>query len=292
MAWLTELGYEAISYDTYDAARVEFPAGPWGIGQPSEVQSVEGEQTVIAYAAPPAAGIASVARQLDTRLSALGYRLDYRCDGASCGDNYDFAYVTSRPLRDAYAHRQGPSIDRILVASEDGLHYRLLKKTGESGGDMLSVTLTDHADRHVPVGVVLRITRKYREVASDEPAGASLAQQVVHFVSASAEVDEQADAALSGVAAWMKRHPRARIAIVGYSDAQGDERGNQVLSEQRAASVENMLKHTYAIAPDRLDTHGNGASSPIGDNAMESGRAQNRRVEFHELDIQSHPGSM
>jgi len=44
--------------------------------------------------------------------------------------------------------------------------------------------------------------------------------------------------------------------------------------------VRTYLVDTFGVEADRLTTRGLGATSPVADNAKESGRALNRRVEL------------
>lgn len=77
----------------------------------------------------------------------------------------------------------------------------------------------------------------------------------------------------------MQQQPDLRIEIAGHTDNQGDPRLNLALSENRAKVVANYLIRR-GIREDRLDYKGYGGTRPLTDNASESARAQNRRVEF------------
>lgn len=77
----------------------------------------------------------------------------------------------------------------------------------------------------------------------------------------------------------LQQQPALRIEIAGHTDNQGDPRLNMALSENRAKVVTNYLIR-HGIAEDRLDAKGYGGTRPLTDNASESARAQNRRVEF------------
>lgn len=77
----------------------------------------------------------------------------------------------------------------------------------------------------------------------------------------------------------MQQQPTLRIEIAGHTDNQGDPRLNLALSENRAKVVANYLIRR-GISEDRLDHKGYGGTRALTDNATESARAQNRRVEF------------
>ncbi|WP_420146590.1 PA14 domain-containing protein [Spirosoma sp.] len=74
-------------------------------------------------------------------------------------------------------------------------------------------------------------------------------------------------------------HPNFQIEIAGHTDNVGDKRLNQTLSEFRAKVVASYLCR-HGIADSRVTFKGYGGSQPIADNASETLRAQNRRVEF------------
>lgn len=77
----------------------------------------------------------------------------------------------------------------------------------------------------------------------------------------------------------LKKNPSITIDIEGHTDAQGTEEYNKALSEARAKSVEQYLIKK-GIPEKRLESKGYGKSKPIAGNDNESGRQQNRRVEF------------
>ncbi len=70
-----------------------------------------------------------------------------------------------------------------------------------------------------------------------------------------------------------------RVEIVGHTDSTGSESVNNALSVERAHSVRDYLLSQGVPAP-RVTTLGKGEREPVADNASESGRARNRRVEI------------
>lgn len=74
-----------------------------------------------------------------------------------------------------------------------------------------------------------------------------------------------------------------KILVVGHTDATGTAEGNQRLSEQRARAVGDILADA-GIARKDIYYQGAGASRPVASNTTDEGRAQNRRVEFVEVD--------
>lgn len=69
------------------------------------------------------------------------------------------------------------------------------------------------------------------------------------------------------------------VEVGGHTDSAGSEAGNQTLSEERAASASARLQ-AQGVDPASITTVGFGEAQPIADNATETGRLLNRRVEF------------
>ncbi|MGL5003010.1 MAG: OmpA family protein, partial [Casimicrobium sp.] len=70
-----------------------------------------------------------------------------------------------------------------------------------------------------------------------------------------------------------------KLSIEGHTDSTGTAERNRELSAQRARSVLGALVG-LGIDPARLGSKGFGSDKPIADNANETGRAKNRRVEL------------
>lgn len=77
----------------------------------------------------------------------------------------------------------------------------------------------------------------------------------------------------------LNSYPDTDIQIQGHTDNKGSEAYNQSLSEQRAYAVSGYL-NSQNISGSRLMMVGYGEMLPKYLNDSESGRAQNRRVEF------------
>jgi OmpA-OmpF porin, OOP family len=82
---------------------------------------------------------------------------------------------------------------------------------------------------------------------------------------------------LANVAAILKAYPNAHVKIGGYTDNTGDAAANVALSDARAKNVMDALV-AAGVDPSRLESKGYGDQYPVGDNATEDGRAQNRRI--------------
>lgn len=80
----------------------------------------------------------------------------------------------------------------------------------------------------------------------------------------------------------LKDNPSWSIEIGGHTDDSGSDSYNKTLSQKRASSVRDYLI-SKGISSNRLMAKGYGEEQPIDDNTTESGKAQNRRVEFRIL---------
>jgi outer membrane protein OmpA-like peptidoglycan-associated protein len=78
---------------------------------------------------------------------------------------------------------------------------------------------------------------------------------------------------------FMELNPSVTIEIDGHTDNVGDDKVNQLLSENRAKSVYSFLI-TNKIPAARLTYKGFGETSPMAANTSDEGRQQNRRTEF------------
>ena len=84
---------------------------------------------------------------------------------------------------------------------------------------------------------------------------------------------------LYSVSLVLKEYKSTMIEVAGHTDSSGSESYNQMLSQQRASAVTNVLTRD-GVEPVRIDTVGYGESRPIASNATPAGRQQNRRVEL------------
>ncbi|MCK5924721.1 MAG: OmpA family protein [Methylococcales bacterium] len=84
---------------------------------------------------------------------------------------------------------------------------------------------------------------------------------------------------LNEAAVVLKRNPGLTIEVQGHTDSVGSDNYNLRLSERRANAVKNYLRK-QANGNASLRSRGYGEARPVANNATESGRAQNRRVQL------------
>ncbi|SEI47157.1 OmpA-OmpF porin, OOP family [Azotobacter beijerinckii] len=93
------------------------------------------------------------------------------------------------------------------------------------------------------------------------------------------KVKEESYADIKNLADFMNQYPQTTTTVEGHTDSVGPDAYNKKLSERRANAVRDVLVNQYGVSGSRVDSVGYGESRPVADNATESGRAINRRVE-------------
>ena len=100
------------------------------------------------------------------------------------------------------------------------------------------------------------------------------------FTFARADVPDVVRMRLDAVAAMLtSERATGQVDIAGHTDAVGDERYNQQLAEQRAASVKAYLV-ARGVEESRVRIAGYGEAKPRATNDTVEGRRLNRRVEI------------
>ncbi|MDF2192636.1 OmpA family protein [Paraflavitalea sp. CAU 1676] len=102
----------------------------------------------------------------------------------------------------------------------------------------------------------------------------------IQFQKGSIKLDASSYPALNEVADALKKYPKLRLSINGYTDNSGSATANQQLSQKRADAVKKYLNEK-GIAADRLSAKGHGPANPIADNKTPAGQIKNRRVELN-----------
>jgi outer membrane protein OmpA-like peptidoglycan-associated protein len=106
-----------------------------------------------------------------------------------------------------------------------------------------------------------------------------LAGEQIEFASGSAAIDARSAPLLDRLAKEARTCP-GTLRIEGHTDPVGRSAFNRSLSQARAAAVRDALI-ARGVPAERLRAQGFAARRPIADNGTESGRARNRRIEFH-----------
>ncbi len=110
----------------------------------------------------------------------------------------------------------------------------------------------------------------------------TLGESELRFPTGQSAIPESATGMLTQVADTLKNHPEWKVRIEGFTDNVGSHSLNKKLSEARARAVAQWLAG-HGVARSRLTVKGYGEARPVADNASESGRSKNRRVEVVRL---------
>ena len=108
----------------------------------------------------------------------------------------------------------------------------------------------------------------------------------VTFAFDSSAIRPEFQGTLGEVGQTLAQYEQTYVDVVGHTDSTGPEDYNQSLSERRARSVADYIS-ARGVIPPRINIGGYGETQPIADNATNSGRQQNRRVEIY---IRPHTG--
>ena len=107
------------------------------------------------------------------------------------------------------------------------------------------------------------------------------------FESGTATLAPAATPRLHDFAQAVRSAPDVRLAVRGYTDAQGSESFNLTLSEDRADTVRKYLL-SEGIEPGHISAAGFGPQFPVASNDTPEGRGMNRRIE---IELRPAPGA-
>jgi len=104
----------------------------------------------------------------------------------------------------------------------------------------------------------------------------------LNFDSGKYEIQKKYFNVLENLILLLNEQNKINIEIAGHTDSIGDNKTNQILSENRAISVKKFLVKN-SISPNRIFCVGYGEKQPIESNKTEKGREKNRRIEIRIL---------
>ena len=116
-------------------------------------------------------------------------------------------------------------------------------------------------------------------IAEEDQEALNYAMKNVRFEPSSSRLTSDSYEILDQIIVIMDRYPSYTLFISGHTDSLGDDRNNQILSEERARSCFQYLL-ANGVEASRMRYEGYGETRPIADNATHVGRKLNRRVEF------------
>lgn len=118
-----------------------------------------------------------------------------------------------------------------------------------------------------------------RFLAGSGAAPRTFAFQRLNFDSGEATIRDEDQSDLDDIARVLTAYPRARAAVIGYTDAEGAAASNTELGAERARAVVAALG-TRGVAASRLEAQTGGETNPEASNESASGMATNRRTEL------------
>jgi outer membrane protein OmpA-like peptidoglycan-associated protein len=182
-------------------------------------------------------------------------------------------------LTDSVAHEFTQVSDANGQFHFDGLApagYQVAATADLYMNDIETVEVKPRVD--TPVEVVMMKRPKVALVAVTQKE--VVIKQQVQFAVDSAVILPASTGLLTEIADVLERNPRIhKVEIQGHTDSNGEDAHNQMLSDDRAASVRTWLV-SHGIAPERLVAKGYGEQKPLVPNVTEGNRQKNRRVQF------------
>ena len=111
----------------------------------------------------------------------------------------------------------------------------------------------------------------------------------VYFDTAEAKIKRVSHPLLDQVVAALRAHTEITLVVIeGHTDSISEPAYNLDLSRRRAEAVREYLIGR-GVDASRLEARGLGEDRPIADNETAEGREENRRVEFHVVEIDGRP---
>ena len=101
----------------------------------------------------------------------------------------------------------------------------------------------------------------------------------VYFATGEYSIEEEYLSTLSALVEVLDRNPELELVVEAHTDDRGTDENNELLSQRRATTIKDHFLG-QGIELDRVVAVGFGEHRPIASNKNESGRQQNRRVEF------------
>lgn len=237
-----------------------------------------GKLTRILYEGPAGRSALEVVRNFQKKLEGEGFTTQFSCRREECGDVIEFF------------GRGAPEGGQLT--NWDTVTYIILKKADPKGDVWASFQAIEFGDAPLSTQTAVNVVELQpmetdkivvRDASTMQQAIASdgrIALYGIYFDFDKAEVKPESDPQIAEIAKLLQAEPGLNVYVVGHTDGKGSQEYNLALSQRRAEAVVAVLAGRHGIAPDRVVPAGVGMLAPVASNAMEEGRAKNRRVEI------------
>jgi outer membrane protein OmpA-like peptidoglycan-associated protein len=267
-----------ITYEQKDYDEYLLPLGkPKENVRPTQFEqekNLQGKITRIGYAIKPGTSTLKIYSNFETAVKKSGFNILFSCAKQDCGKQgspWQAFFVKSQIWGKPDSHRMFSAYKKI------------------NGQDVYMVVYVGEQGPRIGIGVdVIEIKQMQKDLISIDEN--SLQQMLEHDGKAALygiqfETDMDtllptSEQTIKVIANVLTRNKSMRIYIVGHTDDTGSNEHNMQLSNQRAQAVIKALVQQYKIDAARLTPFGAGPYAPLGNNADETGRALNRRVEI------------
>lgn len=105
-----------------------------------------------------------------------------------------------------------------------------------------------------------------------------LSKQTIYFELDSSQVKQEFVPVVAAHAQYLSSHPNQHVILAGHADERGSSEYNIALGEQRAKSVERMMR-SQGVTASQLEIVSYGEEKPAVSGSGESAWQMNRRVE-------------
>ncbi len=274
----------------FDATAV--PVGP----KDGEAAQLEGRITRLFYLAPAGRSVFEVQRNYEQALEKAGATRRDSCAMPACGAR-SFSFLgIAQGKQLAAGNIEGWGAQSLIDQWIDAGSVRWWFGTLTAQGTTLHVAvlsakqgLVALADKHVATVVQIvqpqametgKVTVDAKAIATALQADGKMALYGIYFDTGKSELKPESKAQLDEMAKLLQGSMALRVFIVGHTDNQGALDANLALSRARAQAVVDALVKNYKVDAKRLGAAGVANYAPVASNAVEAGRARNRRVEL------------
>lgn len=257
--------------------------------------SVEGKITRLFYLGPKGKSRLEVFRNYQEALMKAGLQVKVQCE-TNCTDihwhyrNYSAGFAwTKGDIMSVTGSRY--SLEHPLSFEEGRFLYGVLTRGGQPVHIAVYTSLAANQTTNTPVTfieiaepkamVTGQVTVDAQALQAGLQADGKIALYGIFFDTGKSDIKPESKPQLDEMAKLLQSQAAIKVYIVGHTDNQGTLDANMALSQHRAQAVATALAAApYKIDPKRLIARGVASLAPVAANAVDEGRARNRRVEL------------